>query len=499
MLVVNSSEMKQIDLRAIEIYRIPGIVLMENAAHSVFEEIAKLNPRKVAIVCGPGNNGGDGFAVARLLKTHSYDVDVFFCFDEKKLKGDAKVNYEILKTMDFSIIKDIEYLQNNMINYDLVVDALFGTGLRGEISEESKRIIDVINQGRFILSIDIPSGINSDNGKSIGKCVYADITITFECKKYGHLLGEGREASGAVIVKKISIPKKCMDEQNIKTFSCDDKFPLSIYKRRNFDTNKGDFGKVYIIGGSYNMSGAVILALKAAIKTGSGLVCGVYPESIIDRVATQIPEIINIPCEEKNGFLEIGVDMLNDIINKADVISIGIGMGKGHSLLEMIKYILYKFKGYVVLDADGLNNICEDISLLNEANSKVIITPHPGEMSRLTGLTVDYINSNRVEVAKDFANKYGCVVLLKGSSTVVSNGEETYINTSGNPGMATAGSGDVLTGMITSLLGQGYGLLESGILGSFLHGKAGDEAYKQYGYGLTATDIIENVGKFLKF
>lgn len=498
MKVVIGNEMREIDKRAIEKYKIPGIILMENAAYALLEEIERLNVKRITIVCGTGNNGGDGFALARLLYVRDYDVEVFCFPDPEKVKGDAKVNLDILLNMGIKIHNDLDKLENTIRYSDVVIDALLGTGLSGEVKEELRKVIDVVNKGKMKLAVDIPSGINSDTGNAMGTCVFADITVTFECLKLGHILLEGKEASGKVIVKRIGIPNSCLEEQNIKIFTSDDEYPISLIKKRRLDTNKGDYGKVAIIGGNYKMSGAIALALKSALRSGAGLVYGVFPKTIIDRVGALVPEAVYFPCEEKHEHIFLDDYNLNMLFKKSNAIAFGVGIGNFEELLHPLRYILEHYEGPLVIDADGLNVLSKNKTILKSAKSKVILTPHPGEMARLTGYDIDYINKNRIDVAKKFAKEYNSIVLLKGSSTVVTDGEFIYINRTGNPGMATAGSGDVLTGVIVSLLGQKYNPFEAAILGSFLHGLSGDRAYKKYGYGLTAVDLIDNLGFLFK-
>jgi hydroxyethylthiazole kinase-like uncharacterized protein yjeF len=275
-------------------------------------------------------------------------------------------------------------------------------------------------------------------------------------------------------------------------------YPLSLLKKRNKNSHKGDFGRVYIIGGSYTMSGAVILAARAALRSGAGLVTCVIPDRILNRVGTCVIEATYMPLREKNGCINLSEEEINQIIRMADAISIGVGLGREEHLKQDIAFLIRNSTKPVVIDADGIYVLSSQKEVLKSSKSKIVLTPHPGEMSYLTGLTIDYINQNREKVVVEFAREYGCIVLLKGANTVVTDGERLYINETGNPGMATGGSGDVLTGIITSLIGQGYDPYDAAVLGSFIHGAAGDEAYKYFGYGLTAGDIINYLGKYLR-
>ncbi|KMT21115.1 NAD(P)H-hydrate dehydratase [Clostridium cylindrosporum] len=276
-------------------------------------------------------------------------------------------------------------------------------------------------------------------------------------------------------------------------------YPLNILRKRENNSHKGTYGKVSIIGGSYTMSGAAILAANAALRTGSGLVNCVIPECIIERVASSVYEATYTPLNHSGGTINLTQKDINLILEKSDALSIGTGIGFEEKFLKPIEEILKLSRIPIVIDADAINILALDVNILKkERECSVILTPHPLEMSRLTGLSVNYINSNREEVAKKFAKEHNCILLLKGHETVVSNGDKVYINKSGNPGMATGGSGDVLTGIICSLLGQGYTAYESGVLGSYIHGLAGDMAYEVYGYGLKASDITNYIGQYVK-
>jgi hydroxyethylthiazole kinase-like uncharacterized protein yjeF len=275
-------------------------------------------------------------------------------------------------------------------------------------------------------------------------------------------------------------------------------YPMSIFKKRNIDSHKGDFGKVFIVGGSYNMSGAVILATKAALRVGAGLVTCVIPKSIIDRVGSSVIESTYHACSEKDGYIELSNEEIDSIIQKCDVIGFGVGIGRTSGVKKALSYLLENSNKPVVVDADGLSVLAGMKGCLKCAKTKIILTPHVGEMARLLDVDVNYVNNNRIETAKNFAKEYNCIVLLKGSNTIVTNGSRVYINKTGNPGMASGGSGDVLTGIITGLIGQGYDTFDAAALGAYLHGIAGDDAYKRYGYGLTAGDIIDFIGIYLK-
>lgn len=499
MYVLNAQQMRNADAMASEKYGIPGMVLMENAAGAVYDHVIQKDYSSIVIVCGGGNNGGDGFALARLLYTNGCQVRVFCFADKTRIKGDAALNLSILDKMDVKVETSLEELTNALKQCQAVVDAIFGTGFRGEIQGSYKEAIDIINNsGKHVISIDIPSGICSDTGKASNAYIKADCTITFCCKKPGLILETGRQASGLVLVRGISMPEGCILSQKPYITTNDESYPALLIKKRSMESHKGDYGRVYVVAGSYNMSGAVALCAKAALRMGSGLVTCVVPESIMDRVGTIVPEATFLSLDEKECDKYTYEEALKQICNASDAVAFGPGMGTGEKAAEMLKAMLENYKGKLVIDADGINILSEYKELLKKLTPDIILTPHPGEMSRLTGLTVKEINTGRIDVARRFAEEHNCILVLKGASTVVSDGRKLYINTSGNPGMATGGSGDVLTGIIASLCGQGYEPWEASVLGCYLHGCAGDAAMEQYGYGLTAGDLPDFIGRIKK-
>jgi len=498
MKVAKAQNMRNIDKRAIEKYKIPGIVLMENAAWAVFKRIKERCAKRITVVCGIGNNGGDGFALSRLLYINGYDVNVYLFGDESKIKGDAKTNYDILLNMGIKIKDKLDELADDIKLSDITIDALFGTGLDRMVEGVFKEAIEIINSlSKFTISVDMPSGINSDNGFKMGCAVIANETVTFGTLKLGLLLNEGREHSGDVFVDNISIPKSCIDEEELTIETSYGDYPKCLLKKRHYDVNKGSCGKVALIGGCYYMSGAVTLATKSALRTGSGITTAVVQRSIVDRIASFLSEATYKICDEEEGYLILKDDVVDDIIKNYDAVAIGVGLGKNEKFIATLSYIIEKSTKPLIIDADGLNILTSIKERLKYKNCPIILTPHPGEFSRLTGLSIEYINKNRVDVAVDFAKEFKCILLLKGASTVVTDGERIYINTTGNPGMATGGSGDVLTGIILSLVGQGYSPYDAAVLGAYLHGTAGDLAYKRYGNGLVASDIIEYIGQVM--
>lgn len=495
MLVGYTQNMKNIDKRALDKYGISGLILMEHAAEAIYRFIESKSFKKIAVVCGTGNNGGDGFALSRLLAVNGYEIRAVLVGKKEKISGDCQVNYNILCNMGIAV-EDVSNLKEIVRECDAVVDGILGTGFKGELRNGYDKIVECINNnGKYIISIDIPSGINADNGHSGAHYIKADSTITFGCLKYGLLLGNGRVAAGNVIVNNISLPRECIELEDLMCSTCDEVYPMNILRKREIHTNKGDYGKVAVIAGSKLMSGAASLASEAAIRTGSGLVTCIIPKDIVERVGSVVREAVLEVVSSTDGIINMNDDEIKKVSSKYNAIAIGPGLSRASHTPDMIKKIISEFKGPMVLDADALNALSEKKEYLSILRENIVLTPHPGEMSRLTGIDIDYIVKNPVEVAREFAARYKCIVLLKGATTVVTDGVKAYLNTSGNPGMATGGSGDVLTGIIVSLIGQGYTPCESSCVGCYIHGRAGDIAEKEYSWGLKAGDIIKYLGK----
>jgi hydroxyethylthiazole kinase-like uncharacterized protein yjeF len=438
----------------------------------------------------------------------------------------AKINLDIVRKIGLKPVElkgqhiNINYISNMMLyinEADMIVDGILGTGLKGEVTGIVSDIVKIINEsGKYILSIDIPSGLNGSTGKIMGTCVKADKTVTFGLPKIGLLLHPGCEYAGRVIVADIGIPHNIIHSMNIKSNLIDfDIFSSLIPKRLN-ETNKGDYGKVLIITGSPGMTGAGCLAAKAALRTGSGLVYLGVPSTLAHIYNTNVTEAITISMQDKDvsdknagGYHQSGeagyisasnINALGEYIKNKDVIAVGPGLSVKGGVFDITAWLIENSNVPLVLDADALNAISRNVSILGKLKAKAVITPHPGEMSRMTNMTIEEIRNHRIETAREFACRWGVVTVLKGWRTVVGLPDGTiYINTSGNPGMATAGTGDVLTGIIASFIAQGLTPEQAAVAGVFLHGKAGDRVASGMGeHGLIAGDIIEEIPYVIK-
>ncbi len=490
--VVSGLELKKIEEYAINTIKLPSLVLMERAALKVCEYILDNHSAKerLLVVCGTGNNGADGIAVARMLHIAGRKVSVCIVGNLEKATDEFKRQYEIYNNVD----GDILYIEPDYERYDIVVDALFGIGLKREILGNFKNVIEKINEyfnDKTIISIDMPSGVDADTGKIMGVCVKANVTITFSCYKVGLLLAPGNAFAGQIIVEDIGIPKKAY-ENNCSIITVNDKSELKLPKR-DINGNKGTFGKVLIIAGSYNMSGAAYLCGKAAYRMGSGLVRIITCEENREILQKLLPEAVLITYNKDEN-----IDLSEHIV-WADSIVIGPGIGKGNQAYNILKTII-ESKKKTVIDADGLNIISENVKLKELLHEKIIITPHLGEMARLVEKSIPEVKENILDVALEFAVKHNIVVVLKGSRTIVADGAtgKRYINISGNDGMGTAGSGDVLAGILGSMYGTSNNAFNSAVNAVYLHGVAGDIAADKLGKaGVMASDIANMVNETL--
>lgn len=502
-IALTSDQSKALDSYMINEKKIPGIVLMENAALSVIDKICGMDDvSSAAVVCGTGNNGGDGFAVARGLMIRGYDVTVIAVGSVDRIRGDAKVNYDIIAGShdiffadDYS---DMDLISEMLPASDIVIDAMFGTGLDRPVEGVYAGVIEAVNHcGRPVLSIDIPSGVNADSGQIMGCCVCADWTVTFQTAKRGHFLYPGAACVGELTVAVIGDDEGCdvYDGSEVEVFFPDDE-DLSVAARKS-DANKGDFGKLLIIAGSEGMAGAARLCAEAAVRTGAGLTTVATVGYVADRLQTALPEVIVKVLRDDNGAVHgDSVRALDSFLADKDAVAVGPGIGTGEGARILVEHIVTNRDIIKVFDADALNVLSENMDILYEKEGRILLTPHPKEFSRLSGLSVKDILSDPVEVVKNFAANYGVSVLLKGACTVVCDESGAVSFACGDvPGLAKGGSGDVLTGIIATLAAQNDDVSMSAVLGACLHKAAGLRAQEAMGeYSVTARDIIFEIG-----
>lgn len=497
--VCYAEQMRGID-RAAEIEgSVPSIVLMENAAISCVRELEnsfELKKCSVAVFCGKGNNGGDGLAIARHLQNLGVEVKIYLV-SGNDFSGDARTNYDIVNAMDIPLdtITDTENLEYVIRSYDIIVDAILGTGISGTVRGNAFEVIRLINENAgYILSVDVPSGINSDSGEICGICINADKTVTFAAYKVGMFMYPAADCVGEIVVKDISIPKKIIESQNIQINLTDDEFVRSVIKTRTNNSQKGDYGKLLIIAGSEGMTGAAYLSAQAALKSGAGLITLACPKSLNSVLEAKTTEVMTLPLCDIEGHMDYrAAGEILARLDSFDAVLIGPGLGRDDSILEIVKTVLQNSKVPVVVDADALYAVACDKEILRGCSCELIFTPHSMEMSRLLGLDISYIEANRLEVSKEFCEETGATLLLKGHHTIVTaQSLEQYISNTGNPGLATGGSGDVLAGIIAAFAARGLDCAAAAAAGDHIHGKAADIAKDRFGMeSMSAENVIE--------
>jgi len=501
--IVTAGEMKALDMAAMKEYGIAGLVLMENAGRQVAEVVrqvlGEVRDRVVTVFIGKGNNGGDGLVAARHLLNLGAEVKVLALDDVKNITGDAAVNLAIWQKMGQKIYSvqhgdGINIVRLILMNTDLIVDAIYGTGFRGKVNEKVGRIIEVLNgSGKPIIAVDIPTGLEADSGRVKGPCIQAVRTVTFGLPKLGLILEPGVDYTGKLHIADISIPAHLVEKSAPHRYLITAELVREWLPPRPSGAHKGNFGRVLVVAGSRGMTGAACLAGDSALRTGAGLVTVAVPETLHDIMEVKLTEVMTVPLPDTGaGVLseEAGQVILTNL-GKADVLAVGPGLSTAPEVVALLKELLSSVRVPCVLDADALNAI-EGGEILKEVRTPVVISPHPGEMARLMGISVREVQEDRLEVAARAATAWNVVVLLKGARTVVAAPSGAiYINPTGNPGMATGGSGDVLTGTVASLIAQGLEPSRAAAAGAYIHGLAGDLAAGEKGMaGLVAGDIL---------
>jgi len=481
-----AKETRELDRLAIEEFAIPGIVLMERAGAVAYSILKQHWPqtKKLCVVCGTGNNGGDGFVLARLAKEQGQQLDVFVVGDPDRIKGDALVAKQRLEERDVTVKT---YSGDGFPAADVLVDAILGTGLKGGVEGDELHAVKALNtlntQGAPILALDIATGLLADSGAVLTEAVKANMTVSFIGLNQGLLTAKGADCSGQLFFDDLQIPEDVFLRvpASAKRLS----FATSIFKKRDKESHKGLFGHALIIGGDIGMSGAARMACEAALRSGTGLVSLATRPAHAAIINSTRPEIMSYPIEEENDILAL--------IDKANVIAIGPGLGKSEWAATLFAAAINSEKPLVV-DADALN-LLADQQIKRE---NWILTPHPGEAARLLGCSTEEVQSDRFSAVKALSEKFGGTVILKGNGTLIYSDGETYLCDRGNPGMASGGMGDVLTGMVCSLLAQGFSFTGAANAGVYIHASAGDAAASEAGErGLLASDLMPAIRRLV--
>lgn len=491
--IVTKKEMQAIDAYTMDKIGIPSAVLMERAALSVVEEIERLNVSRgrILIVVEGGNNGGDGLAVGRILLERGYKVDIYYIGGFEKVSQGFQQQWSILHHMGVRFRKTIPNKE-----YAVIVDGIFGVGLSREVQGVQKKAIEAMNHMDAIkVAIDIPSGIDATTGEALGTAFYADYTVTFGLKKLGMFFLDGIDACGTVICKPIGFPAQAVAHVKPMIYAYDNSDLDKLPKRVN-NSNKGTYGRVAVIAGSKNMSGAAFLCSKAAYSTGAGLVKIYTHESNRTILQSQLPEAVMMTYDDYEGALAC----IEDALQWATVIVVGPGLGVDTVSERMLYELLMNAEVPMVVDADALNILSNNIELLRTSSVQIIMTPHMKEMSRLIQRPVEEIAKNRFVIAREFAKKMQVTLVLKDAKSIATNGgQQTYMNLAGNNGMSTGGSGDVLAGIIAGMLAGGLTLADAARMGTYVHCRAGDLAAEHKGnYAMLASDIISYIGEVMR-
>ena len=512
--LLTAAEAKALDKYTIEQIGVPSVVLMERASLAVAEVCEELigeaggrasenNLRKrILCVCAMGNNGADGVAVSRILHLKGFLTEILLVGDERKATEEMKIQLSIARNLGIGICKadeEKEYIKEGA--YGIIVDAMFGVGLTREVTGVYALLIRQINEsGARVVAVDIPSGISADDGKIMGCAVRAEVTVTFGNEKLGMILYPGTEYGGRRVVAHIGLAEEPYFSGKTALYGNADDAPAVTYDREDVRrlparpaySNKGTFGRVLVIAGSENMGGAALFSGMAAYRMGAGLVEIATVAENRSFLMERLPECvltIYSPEEEPGSWLP-------DAVKRAKAVVVGPGMGTGENTKQILTYLLKESDIPLIIDADGLNVLAGDKELADYLTEGVILTPHLGEMSRLTGKTVAQIRGDLIGTAKAFSKQTGAVCVMKDARTIVSSPDgRVYVNTSGNCGMATGGSGDLLAGMLGALRAEGMDTFESACLGVYLHGLYGDMARDRYGdRTMIATDFGKLIG-----
>jgi NAD(P)H-hydrate epimerase len=510
MRVVTAAEMRTLDQTAINTYDIPGIVLMENAGLQVVKLLQNIlngvTGKEIAIFVGKGNNGGDGMVVARHLFNRGAKVKVGLLVPPEEMSGDAGVNMRVWQNMGQPVsflFKEEELACFLTVNTALIVDAIFGTGFKGKALGVPAGCIEVINAGgKPVVAVDIPSGLEADTGQVHGPCVKAAHTVTFALPKLGLVLDPGINYTGKLHVVDISIPSFLLEKEDLKRRLITEKMVQSWLPPRPLGMHKGDCGRVLVVAGSRGMTGAACMTAESAARVGAGLVILAVPASVQPVVAGKLTEVMTValPETKEQTLSQTAREEILSLLERSDVLALGPGISTHPETVALVRQLIKALPVPGVIDADGLNALVGCPELFAQSPAPLIITPHPGELARLLELSISQVQTQRLSVAEKAAALWKVVVVLKGAGTVIAAPDgETYINPTGNPGMATGGMGDVLTGVITGFLAQGMDLAKATAAGAFIHGLTADRLASEKGIrGLLAGDVMAALPKIIK-
>ncbi|MBW1982719.1 MAG: NAD(P)H-hydrate dehydratase [Deltaproteobacteria bacterium] len=511
MRVVTAEEMTAMDRAAIDTLGIPGVVLMENAGKGAAEVLQNhfphLEGKRLLVVAGGGNNGGDGFVIARHLWQQRLDVVVCCLKEPEAYRGDARTNLTIIQRLGVPIevrtrADGITALRPLVESADLIVDAIFGTGLNAPVRGYYRDVIELINgAAAAVLAVDLPSGLHASTGLPLGVCIRADVTATFGLAKVGQLITPGCTFVGDLQVVDIGLPRSVTEAAPPPMVVLDEAEVASLVQPRPMTSHKGSFGHVLVVAGSVGKSGAAAMTGLGAARAGAGLVTVAVPASLNPVLEVKLTEVMTEPLPETPAqtISEAAWARLQQLLANKQALALGPGLSMHEETRSLVCKLVEQGGCPLVVDADGVNSLAGQLAVLERAQAPLVLTPHPGEMGRLVGLEAAAVQEQRLELSRSFSRKYGVTLVLKGARTIVAHRDgRVAINVNGNPGLASGGSGDVLTGLIAGFLAQGLAAFEAACLGVFCHGAAADQAKEHLGcQGMIATDLLEQIPKVL--
>ena len=478
MYIMSKKNCSNIDKQTIDEYNMPGIILMENAAEQIFRNIRTLGNRYI-IFCGNGNNGADGLAIGRKLIFDNKDVLFILLKPRKNPTEEFQVNFNILKSLkvNMMIIDDIDKLdeiQHLIEDFPIVIDSIFGIGLDRKLNDSNKKII----------AVDVPSGLDADSGRPLGSVVKAHITYTVEVIKKGFIEYSALEYLGDLKVIQIGIPENVKQANNENIYALSrESYRNKLIKRKIYG-HKGNYGRAVLVAGSIGCLGAARLATESCIRSGAGLTTLITSSEGRKLLSGSLVEGMLATFEDN--------EKVKYLLSKADAVAFGPGIKEDEESMKLLEEIIIDSPSSIIIDAGGINLLSKNKKCLCAVKDKVILTPHPGEMARLIGKDISYVEKNRIECSRAFAKQYKCIVLLKGYNTVITDGKNVFINKTGNSKMASGGMGDTLTGIITALVAQGYSNMDATLLGAYIHGLAAEYSARDR-YSIIARDLIESI------
>ena len=489
MYIMSKKNCSNIDKQTIDEYNMPGIILMENAAEQIFRNIRTLGNRYI-IFCGNGNNGADGLAIGRKLIFDNKDVLFILLKPRKNPTEEFQVNFNILKSLkvNMMIIDDIDKLdeiQHLIEDFPIVIDSIFGIGLDRKLNDFYFKIIDIINNSnKKIIAVDVPSGLDADSWRPLGSAVKAHITYTVEVIKKGFIEYSALEYLGDLKVIQIGIPENVKQANNENIYALSrESYRNKLIKRKIYG-HKGNYGRAVLVAGSIGCLGAARLATESCIRSGAGLTTLITSSEGRKLLSGSLVEGMLATFEDN--------EKVKYLLSKADAVAFGPGIKEDEESMKLLEEIIIDSPSSIIIDAGGINLLSKNKKCLCSVKDKVILTPHPGEMARLIGKDISYVEKNRIECSRAFAKQYKCIVLLKRYNTVVTDGKNVFINKTGNSKMASGGMGDTLTGIITALVAQGYSNMDATLLGAYIHGLAAEYSARDR-YSIIARDLIESI------